>query len=47
MAGRAAELLVRRLRGGSTEGPERVVAATLVLRESTGPGPRARRRTTG
>ena len=44
MAGRAAELLVQRLRGRNTDGPERVVAATLVLRESTGPVPRARRR---
>jgi LacI family transcriptional regulator len=39
MAGRAADLLVQRLRGQPGDGLERIVDAALVLRESTGPAP--------
>jgi LacI family transcriptional regulator len=45
MASRAAELLVQRLRGRPGDGPERIVDATLVMRESTGPAPGLQHRT--
>lgn len=41
MAGLAAELLIQRLRGKPGESLARIVEASLVLRNSTGPAPRA------